>query len=103
IQSPRQVGCRSKTAAHYRELAPVDYGALPHHAVTNLCKIHGPIMKLQLSELLSLFHHRKQEKKINEIKEVWDLIEFIASSEGRSINLSDKIYTMTSDFQGSIW
>ncbi|ONI21578.1 hypothetical protein PRUPE_2G073900 [Prunus persica] len=29
-------------------------------------------------------------------EEVWDLIEFIASSEGRSINLSDKIYTMTS-------
>ncbi|BFG20988.1 hypothetical protein CerSpe_072630 [Prunus speciosa] len=27
---------------------------------------------------------------------VWDLIKFIASSEGRSINLSDKIYTMTS-------
>ncbi|BBG99516.1 hypothetical protein Prudu_009231, partial [Prunus dulcis] len=98
-------------------------GALPHHAVTNLCKKHGPVMKLQLGKLvLSLFHCRKQRKevlKINEItchvyaveiitydhssmitamellsvnhvrsfrsireEEVWDLIKFIASSEG---------------------
>ncbi|PQQ08356.1 premnaspirodiene oxygenase-like [Prunus yedoensis var. nudiflora] len=130
-------------------------GALPHHAITDLCNKHGPVMKLQLGEIFAviisspeaakevlktseisfaqrpkvyaseiMFHSTsilfapynefwRQLRKISVMEllsakrvlssrsireeEVWNLVEFIAASEGHSINLSDKIYTMTND------
>ncbi|CAL2239577.1 unnamed protein product [Prunus armeniaca] len=103
-------------------------GALPHHAVTDLCNKHGPVMKLQLGEVFSVIisspeaakEHRvcsneywRQLRKISMMEllstnrvrsfksireeEVWNLVEFVAASEGHTINLSDKIYTMTND------
>ncbi|XP_034198077.1 cytochrome P450 71D8-like [Prunus dulcis] len=58
------------------------------------------LRKITVMELLSV--NRVWSFRSIREEEVWDLIEFIASSEGLSINLSDKIYTMTSDFRGSI-
>ncbi|KAL6289242.1 hypothetical protein ACE6H2_006752 [Prunus campanulata] len=131
-------------------------GALPHHAVTDLCNKYGPVMKLQLGELFAVIisspepakevlktseisfaqrpevyaveimaydhssivfapynEYWRQLRKISVMEllsanrvrsfrsireeEVWSLVEFIASSEGHTINLSDKIYTMTND------
>ncbi|VVA38455.1 PREDICTED: cytochrome P450 [Prunus dulcis] len=131
-------------------------GALPHHAVTDLCNKHGPVMKLQLGEIFAVIisspeaakevlktseisfaqrpevyaveimaydhssivfapynEYWRQLRKISVMEllsanrvrsfrsireqEVWNLVEFIASSEGHTINLSDKIYTMTND------
>lgn len=131
-------------------------GVLPHHAMTNLCKKHGPVMKLQLGQILAVIisspEAAKEVLKTNEInfaqrpdayalevvsygysslacapyndhwrqlrkiavmelfsvncvqsfrsvreEEAWNLIEFIASSEGRTINLSDKFYSLATD------
>ncbi|XP_016649691.1 PREDICTED: premnaspirodiene oxygenase-like [Prunus mume] len=131
-------------------------GALPHHAVTDLCNKHGPVMKLQLGEVFAVIisspeaakevlktseisfaqrpevyaveimaydnsgivfapynEYWRQLRKISMMEllstnrvrsfksireeEVWNLVEFVAASEGHTINLSDKIYTMTND------
>ncbi|XP_016649690.1 PREDICTED: cytochrome P450 CYP71D312-like [Prunus mume] len=131
-------------------------GALPHHAVTDLCNKHGPVINLQLGELFAVIisspeaakevlktseisfaqrpevyaveimaydhssivfapynEYWRQLRKISVMEllsanrvqsfrsireeEVWNLVEFIASSQGHTINLSDKIYTMTND------
>ncbi|ONI21577.1 hypothetical protein PRUPE_2G073800 [Prunus persica] len=131
-------------------------GALPHHAVTDLCNKHGPVMKLQLGEIFAVIisspeaakevlktseisfaqrpevcaveimaedhsgivfapynEYWRQLRKISVMEllsanrvrsfrsireeEVWNLVEFIAASEGHTINLSDKIYTMSND------
>ncbi|XP_021834049.1 premnaspirodiene oxygenase-like [Prunus avium] len=131
-------------------------GALPHHAITDLCNKHGPVMKLQLGEIFAVIisspeaakevlmtseisfaqrpkdyvvemmsyahssfvlapynEYWRQLRKISMMEllsakrvrsfrsireeEVWNLVEFIAASEGHTINLSDKIYTMTNN------
>ncbi|KAK3228495.1 hypothetical protein Dsin_000376 [Dipteronia sinensis] len=131
-------------------------GGLPHHAVTRLCEKFGPVMKLQLGEVVAVVisspEAAKEVLKTNEIsfaqrpevyaveimsydhssivfspynnywrqlrkisvlellstrrvqsfrsireEEVWDLVEFISASQERSINLSDRIFTMTSN------
>ncbi|KAK2648261.1 hypothetical protein Ddye_015750 [Dipteronia dyeriana] len=129
---------------------------LPHHAVTRLCKKFGPVMKLQLGEVVAIVisspEAAKEVLKTNEIsfaqrpevyaveimsydhssivfspynnywrqlrkisvlellstrrvqsfrtireEEVWDLVEFISASQEHLINLSDRIFTMTSN------
>ncbi|XP_031264791.1 premnaspirodiene oxygenase-like [Pistacia vera] len=129
---------------------------LPHHALTTLCNKHGPVMKLQLGQLvvaiISSPDAAKEVLKTKEIsfaqrpevyavevisydhssfvfspyndywremrkisvmellsakrvqsfksireEEVWNLIEFISSSEGLVINLSEKIFAMTNN------
>ncbi|KAK3184529.1 hypothetical protein Dsin_031815 [Dipteronia sinensis] len=129
---------------------------LPHHAVTRLCEKFGPVMKLQLGEVVAVVisspEAAKEVLKTNEIsfaqrpevyaveimsydhssivfspynnywrqlrkisvlellstrrvqsfrsireEEVWDLVEFISASQESSINLSDRIFTMTSN------
>lgn len=131
---------------------------LPHHAVTNLCRKYGAVLRLQLGELFAVVvsspEAAKQVLKTNEIsfaqrpgmyavevmaydhdhssivfspyddywrqlrkisvlellsakrvqsfrkireEEVWNLVGYIKSNEGRIVNLSDKIFTMTND------
>ncbi|TXG49327.1 hypothetical protein EZV62_025202 [Acer yangbiense] len=131
-------------------------GGLPHHTVTRLCEKFGPVVKLQLGEVVAVVisspEAAKEVLKTNEIsfaqrpevyaveimsydhssivfspynnywrqlrkisvlellstrrvqsfrsireEEVWDLVEFISASQERSINLSDRIFTMTSN------
>ncbi|KAL5865399.1 hypothetical protein ACOSQ3_002913 [Xanthoceras sorbifolium] len=131
-------------------------GGLPHHAVTRLCEKFGPVMKLQLGEVVAVVisspEAAKEVLKTNEIsfaqrpevyaveimsydhssivfspyndywrqlrkisvlellsskrvqsfrlireEEVWDLVEYISAFQGCSINLSDRIFAMTSN------
>lgn len=129
---------------------------LPHHAVTKFCNKYGPVMKLQLGQLVAViisspeaakevlktnessfaqrpevyavevmsYDHSsivfspyndywRQLRKISVLEllsakrvqsfksiredEVWDLVEFIASSERQCINLSKHIFAMTNN------
>ncbi|KAJ4718772.1 Cytochrome P450 [Melia azedarach] len=131
-------------------------GGLPHHILARLCKKYGPVIKLQLGQIVAVVisspEAAKEVLKTNEIsfaqrpevyvveimaydhssmmfapyaeywrqirkiavielfspkrvqsfrsireEEVWNLVEFISSSEGPSINLTDKIFSMTND------
>ncbi|KAJ4718762.1 Cytochrome P450 [Melia azedarach] len=131
-------------------------GGLPHHILTRLCKKYGPVIKLQLGQVVAVvisspevakevlktseisfaqrsevyvaeimtYDHSsmmfapyaeywRQTRKIAVLElfspkrvqsfrsireeEVWNLVEFISSSEGKAINLTEKIFSTIND------